>query len=158
MRLLLLFVMTLAFSSAQSQDLNPASWSFDINQVGPNDYQLFFQADLEKGWNIYSQSGTGDGPIPTSITYTSNNVSYDGLAQESGDKKEGMDEMFGMEVIKYGSKEAFRMKHKVKVNDISKPVTGYVTYMLCNDSMCLPPRDAEFSFTIKVVNPLGGGN
>lgn len=156
MRTLLLIFLLAGCSVLQAQESEPIKWSFDINQIGPDDYQILFQADLEQGWNIYSQDLADDGPIPTSISYTSDNVEYESIAIETGDKKEGMDEMFGMNLIKYSSKEPFRMKHKVKVTDISKPVTGYVTYMMCNDKMCLPPKDVEFSFTIKVVNPLGG--
>lgn len=157
MRILLTISLFFTLSVLSAQEIDPIEWFFDINQVGPDKYELFFQAKLEEGWNIYSQEIAEGGPIATSINYTSSNVKSEGIASESGDKKEGMDEMFGMEVIKYSSKEPFRMKHKVTVSDINKPLTGYVTYMLCNDKMCLPPKDTEFSFTIKVLSPQGGG-
>ena len=158
MRILSAVCLFFTLSLLSTQEMDPIEWLFDINQVGPDTYELFFQAKLEEGWNIYSQEIAEDGPIATSINFTSDNVKPEAIGSESGDKKEGMDEMFGMEVIKYSSKEPFRMKQKVTVSDISKPVTGYVTYMLCNDTMCLPPKDTEFSFTIKVLNPLGGGH
>lgn len=136
------------------QEIEPVQWMFDINQVGPKDYELIYKAKIDDPWVIYSKDTPEGGPIPTTVNYTSDNITIKDDGVESGDRKEGQDQMFEMQVIKYTSKQDYVFKQKVTVNDISKDVTGYVTYMLCNNEMCLPPRDAEFSFTIKVVNPL----
>jgi len=149
-----LFLPVFALGIFSHKDVDPVKWSFDINQVGEKEYELIFKADIDKPWVIYSQDISDGGPIPTSINYTSDNVIPVNKAIEIGDRKELMDEMFEMKLIKYSYKKPYYLKHKVTVNDISKPVTGYITYMVCNDKVCLPPRDADFSFTIKVINPL----
>lgn len=146
-----LFVLMAAGLLGQ-QDLKPEEWSFDINQVGEKEYELIYMANLEKPWVIYSVDTPEGGPIGTQVTYTSNNVKPNGKIKESGDRKEGMDPMFDMEVIKYTSAKNYVLKQSVTLEDNSKPITGYVSYMLCNNEMCLPPRDAEFSFTVKTIN------
>jgi len=157
-----LFLSVFALSLSSQQNLNPASWSFDINQVGQNDYELLFKADIDENWVIYSMDTPDGGPIPTSINYTSDNVDSQDKAKEMGERKVTMDQMFDMKVIKYSSKQPYILKQKVTVTDTSKPITGYVSYMMCNNEVCLPPRDADFSFTIKTTNPLqisiGGDN
>ncbi|NNE15948.1 MAG: hypothetical protein HKO66_15615 [Saprospiraceae bacterium] len=144
-------LLLIAFSGfAQNKDLNPISWSFDSNQVGPDDYELIYKANFKSPWVVYSMYTGDDGPVPTSITYTSKNVNVIGDAKEKGKRVEKMDEMFGVNVIKYEADEVYVIKQKVKITDISKPVSGYVTFMTCNNEICLPPKDVPFSFTFKV--------
>ena len=138
--------------------LEPVKWSFDINQVGQTDYELFYMANIKKNWSIYSKDTDAGGPIPVSVTYTSKNVKLIGDSKESGLRKEGMDDLFEMNVIKYQSSKPYTLKQKVTVTDISIPVKGYVTYMACDNEKCLPPTDVDFSFTINVVNPLDRSN
>jgi len=63
-----------------------------------------------------------------------------------------MDKLFDVNVIKYLGDEDFIISQKVKTIDADKPVRGYLTYMACNSSGCLPPTDVEFAFN------LGGGS
>ena len=44
-------------------------------------------------------------------------------------------------------KENATFKQKMKVST-STSVKGVITYMTCNDTMCLPPKDVEFVITI----------
>jgi thiol:disulfide interchange protein DsbD len=145
----------LSFASVlSSQEMVPCDWSFDINQVGQDDYELIFRADINAPWQIYSKDTEEGGPIPTTVTYTSKNLASIGNSKESGERKEGVDELFEMNVIKYLSNKPYVLKQTVKVSDISQPIKGYITYMACDNEKCLPPRDVDFSFTINVVNPI----
>jgi len=140
-------------SYAQNKDLDPIKWSFDSNQVGPEEYELIFRADFNSPWVVYSKDNGGDGPIPTSIHFTSKNVEIIGEAIEIGQKVKKQDELFGMSVINFEASKPFITKQKVKINDLSVPVKGYVTFMTCNNEVCLPPKDEEFSFTFVVTPP-----
>lgn len=142
--LLLLTIVT----SSYSQIFKPVKWSFSQEKISDKEYYLVFSAKIDKGWTIYSQFTADDGPIPTTITFEeSTGIELVGKASESGKKKEGMDALFGVNVIKFLADKPFVMKQKVKVKDASKKVTGYVTYMACDDEKCLPPTDEEFSFS-----------
>lgn len=142
-----LLILTI-ITSSYSQIFKPVKWSFSQEKINEKEYYLVFTAKIDKGWTIYSQFTADDGPIPTTITFEeSTGIELVGKASESGKKKEGMDALFGVNVIKFLADKPFVMKQKVKVKDASKKVSGYVTYMACDDEKCLPPTDEEFSFS-----------
>lgn len=137
--------------SVSAQILNPVKWKFEIEKVSGSDYKLKYIAKVDKGWTVYSQYTSDEGPVPTSINYESmDGIQLVGKATESGSKKEGMDAYFGVNVIKFLADKPFIIEQKIKVKDASKPITGYVNYMACDHEKCLPPSDAEFSFNIPV--------
>ena len=49
----------------------------------------------------------------------------------------------------YSHKAVF--KQKVKIEDINKPVKGYVYFMVCDDSKCLPPEYVDFSYDLNTL-------
>ncbi len=146
--LTLLLISTIGFG----QILEPVKWTFDSNQVGPDEYELIYKADIEDPWKVYSQFTSEGGPVPTTITYENGNEEKIGDGVELGDKKQGMDKMFGVDVIAFTSKKPFYIKHRVKILDPNKPIRGYLTFMTCNDETCLPPTDVDFKFTFKTIS------
>ncbi len=128
-----------------SKILNPVSWTSTVEKTGENQFVVNFKATMEKDWSVYSQFISDGGPIPTSLTFDSiDNVQLVGKATEtSAHKVEGKDPLFdNMLVIKF--KEEVTFSQKLTVKDPSKPVTGYVTFMTCNNESCLPPTDVPF--------------
>lgn len=150
MRHRLIFALLFLFSiTAQSQMLSPVKWKSEISEAGNNEYILKYTAKIDKGWNVYSQFTSDDGPVPTTITYEEmSGIELIGKAKESGAKKEGMDPLFGVKVIKFLDNKPFVIEQKIRVKDASKPISGYLTYMSCDDEKCLPPTDYDFSFRI----------
>lgn len=140
---------------AYSQILKPVKWDFDIKKTGTDEYELIYTANIQKGWTVYSQYTSDDGPVPTSVNYEKmEGIKLLGKASESGKKKEGMDSYFGVVVTKFLADKPFVITQKIKVTDPSKPIAGYVTYMTCDDTRCLPPTDVDFEFKI----PQGNGS
>jgi len=123
---------------------NPVSWTADVQKTGDSEYTVNFKAVIEKGWAIYSQFVDDGGPIPTSLTFTTDeNFQVSGKATEASTHKiEGDDPFFGMKVTKF--KEDAIFSQKLTVKDPTKPITGYLTFMTCNDERCLPPTDVDF--------------
>jgi thiol:disulfide interchange protein DsbD len=132
-----------------AQMLDPVKWSFDYKAVSDTEFDLIFKAEMEPKWAIYSQYlESDDGPIPTSFQYDEGgHFKLVGKNAETGYKKEGFDPLFEMNVVKYLKHAEFTQR--IKVTDLSKPVTGYLTFMTCDDERCLPPTDVDFSFTLK---------
>jgi thiol:disulfide interchange protein DsbD len=128
---------------------NPVSWSFDQTKVSDTEYDLLFKADIAKTWVIYSQYlESTDGPIPTSFSFEKNaDIVLVGSTAELGHLKEEYDELFGMTVKKLDGQVTF--KQRVRTLRPGVPVTGYLTFMTCDNERCLPPRDVEFSFELK---------
>jgi thiol:disulfide interchange protein len=150
MRLLLSFLLLFSLSSLSllAQD-SPVAYTWEAKSLGGNDYEITFKAKIQDGWYTYSQYlGSDDGPIPTSINFESGNEKKIGKATEKTSKSKykvsGFDKMFEMEITKY--KKDLVIKQKIEVTDPSKAVTGYLEYMTCDDTRCMPPTAVEFTF------------
>ncbi len=146
--IILSFILSICFLSSYGQELTPVKWTMDINSLNGDEYELIWTAAIDKGWTVYSQFTSDDGPVPTEITFESEGFEKVGVATETGHKKEGFDKLFEVDVIKFLADEDFVIKQKIKVAPGTTNVTGYLTYMTCDDSRCLPPTDVDFNFTI----------
>ena len=145
-----LVLLMIASTSLTAQILEPVKWKFSTEAESNNEHNLVFTASIEKGWTVYSQFTSDDGPVPTLLTFESKDgAELLGNGVETGHKKEGLDKLFDVNVIKYLADEKFEIKQKVKVTDETKPVSGYLTFMTCNDKTCLPPTDIDFTFNLK---------
>ncbi len=134
-------------SYALGQEEMPVSWTFSLEEIGENNYNLIFKADIEDTWTVYSQFIEEGGPVPTTIWYENEDIiERIGTAAESGHLKKGMDPVFEMEVTKFLDDEPYIITQQVKVQDPSKKLKGYLTFMTCDDERCLPPTDIEFTF------------
>jgi thiol:disulfide interchange protein len=156
MKNLFSIVFSFLFLSLSAQVLKPIKWEISKEKISDDEYYLVFKANITKGWTVYSQFTSDEGPVPTEIVYESKaGVELIGKGQESGYKKEGPDPLFDdVNVIKYLDKQPFVIKQKIKVKDWSKPLSGYLTFMTCDSERCLPPDDVDFS--IKFDKPAGG--
>lgn len=148
MRNIIFAISFLMFSLSAFAQKSPVSWSFSANKKSGQEYELVLTADIDNGWYIYSQHLDEGGPVPTSFEFKEgSNVQLLGETAESGAKrKEGIDELFGMNVIKYADRVIF--KQRAKINDASRPIRGTLEYMTCDDNQCLPPRTVEFEISL----------
>lgn len=147
MKNLFVSVFVLIAVSLSGQNFEPVKWTYTMNQLNAEEFEIIFEAKIDKGWTVYSQYIEEGGPVPTSIWYETEGVVENiGDAIEVGHKKEGMDPIFEMKVIKFLDDESYVITQKVKVLDPTKKLVGYLTYMTCDDERCLPPTDVDFEF------------
>jgi thiol:disulfide interchange protein DsbD len=144
---LLLFGLLLAtILPVAGQIYNPVSWKASIKHLDADEYQISYRATIEPGWAVYSQYlESEDGPVATSITYDNPELKFLGKAIESGHRKEGFDALFDMNVIKFT--DEFLISQNVEIA-AGETIKGYLTFMTCDDTKCLPP--ADFDFELKV--------
>ena len=145
--IILLFALSTLSTIGYSQ-INPVSWQFRLEKVDQTTHQLICEATIDAGWFVYSQFLNPDeGPIPTKITIDENDeVTVVGKSEETGGRKEGMDPIFEMMIVKFGKKAVF--SQKIKVGN-AQVVTGNIEYMTCDDEQCLPPTTESFELIIK---------
>ncbi len=136
-----------AISQAFAQQ-NPTKWTFTATKVKKGEYKIALAVELQDKWAIYSQTlESNDGPVPTSIVFEpATGAELVGKAAEEGDKIAGFDDVFGMNVVKYKKKVKFVQTVKAKKGT---KIKGSVTFMVCNDDSCLPPRDVPFEVSLK---------
>ena len=140
----LILLLSLFCLHISAQIENPIGWTSEVITNDDGTYSLVVEAQIGNGWCIYSQHTSDDGPIPTYFEITSKDVELIGGFDELGEAKEGMDDMFGVNVIKFSKNSKFVQKFKSKDG---KSIAGNVTFMTCNDKSCLPPTTIDFVAT-----------
>jgi thiol:disulfide interchange protein DsbD len=118
-------------------------WDFSLN----SSRCIEAKAQIETGWHIYSIHLEPEaGPVPTQITLEKNKaVNLTDPWMEVGQMIEHFDPNFGA-TVHYFEKE-YTLIAPVFVK---KPTTvkGELTYMLCDDKRCLPPKTIPFEIKV----------
>ena len=147
-KLLMTFLPFFFFAAAFAQMENPVKWTYTAKKIKGDVYELHMTAVLEPKWHIYSQDIKGDGPVPTSFAFDKNPlVKPDGKVIEMGKLEKEYDKNFRMTLKYYGNKVDFVQKIKLKASVVTV-AKGKITYMVCNDTKCLLPKDIPFSIKI----------
>jgi thiol:disulfide interchange protein DsbD len=136
---------------------NPISWTYELVDVGQCRADLVLTGTIKPGWYTYSQFIADDGPVPTTLNLEEGpHFRVIGKAKEGGEIIRNFDKVFGMELTKFKNKAVFTQR--IEVLDDTKPIVGYLNYMVCDDSQCLPPKDMEFSLQLPACKkaPSGG--
>jgi thiol:disulfide interchange protein DsbD len=132
---------------ANAQILNPVIWTYSAKKIADKTYELHITATIDGNWHLYAQDA-GEGPEPTTIAFTANPlITFDGNVKEIGKMEKSYDRNFNSVLKYYANKVDFVQKIKVRT-DIATAVKGTVTFMVCNDRKCLPPRDVPFTINI----------
>ena len=171
MRIIYSFVLALFFTPifGLSQIYDPVDWSFSKQKISENTYELTFIADIDQGWAIYSNDIYNDGidcdveicPLPVSFEFDKDNdlESYyliGDIKEVDENKSVSQDPIFLMEVTKFTKKATFRQVIELKAENVN--VGGYLTFMVCDDTKCLPPTDVEFEFNFGEPAKNNSGN
>ena len=147
--LCLALIACFGFSTQAQAQPNPVKWDFKVEKTKKKgQYKLVATAKMGQDWAIYSQFISDEGPVPTTFEYElpANAALIDKTNEISDHKIEGMDETFGIELIKYKKEVVFEQLVQAKAKQELK---GVITYMVCNNETCLPPRDVPFAVKLK---------
>ena len=132
------FIGTWAFGQEKIQ------WNFDYVAF-PSSIQI--SAKIENGWHLYALDlDPSIGPVPTQIVLEKNKLVKELQPFEvSTTAKKSYDANFGAEVSYYD--QDFHAHKRILVK---KPtiVKGELTYMLCDDKRCLPPKTIPFEIKV----------
>ena len=151
-KIILSLVVLFFVAVANAQIENPVIWTYSSKKISADTYELHMTATVSPKWHIYSQDIPEGGAVPTSIILDKNPlVKAEGKVAEIGKQEKVFDKNFNMNLKFYANKVDFVQKVKIKnlINTIAK---GKITYMVCNDVKCLPPKDVPFAIKI---NPKG---
>ncbi len=144
-----ILIFFLAAFSVHAQVYDPVDWTFEVENTGGNTADLVFSATIEEGWHVYATELPSDmGPIPTSVTLDKS-ADFKALGAPKGGKyKTEFDPNFDMDLNFYDKEAIFRLPIE-RISSSDFVVTGYLTFMVCNDEMCLPPEDLDLSMKVQ---------
>lgn len=138
----LLFISSYLAAISQT---SPVSWSFALESTANASYKVTATATIAEGWSMYSQHTDPDGPVPTQVVFE-NATSTAQNATEQTTVTKVYSELFELEVQKF-TKEAIFFQVVTPVEG-AVAVKGYVRYMCCDDTKCLPPTEAHFQLPL----------
>ncbi len=143
------FLLLVSIISLQAQIFDPVKWTFSQRTISPTEVELVFEASIQNSWHMYGIQLPEDGPIPTSFIFekTEGAVLSGKIIPQSKLIKE-YDPIFDMELSWYKEKAVFTQKITRQAHSETF-ISGFVRFMCCNDSSCLPPKKVPFLFTIK---------
>ena len=146
MKFPILYIVFTCFSlSALAQ--KEIAWTVSYNS---DNQTIEFKASIAKGWHLYSQHiADGAGPVATAFTYEKlEGLKLKGKVEEPESIRK-YDPSFEATLNFFEGTVTF-VQHITKTTKNTVTITGSITYMLCNDTMCLPPVDVPF--TIEIPN------
>ena len=143
----LLFLSVISFNLF-SQIEDPVKWSFYVDSISEKTYDLIIEADIEEGWNVYSQYVNPDGPVPTSFSFflSDDFVLIDSVVESNTNTK--YDPVFEMNLSSFSEQALFKQQVKL-LNDTTSLIKGELEFMVCNATMCLPPDYVDMVFNLK---------
>jgi thiol:disulfide interchange protein DsbD len=145
----IVFLMVAGNAAVKAQGIaDPTAWTYEVKQESPNIYSLIFHLKLQTGWHIWALKPGGDGfEIPPSFTFTKDSSAFIllGPVKEMGDKISALVPGMPEKVNYFAGKVDFVQQIMVKGK---RTIKGTHQYQVCNDNICLPPTDKEFSFEI----------
>jgi hypothetical protein len=145
MRAALLSVVFLSLLSTWAFGQEKIEWSFEYAEF-PSSIQI--SAKIENGWHLYALDlDPSIGPVPTQIVLEKNKLVKELQPFEVRTiAKKSYEANFGAEVSYY--EHDFLASKRILVK---KPtiVKGELTYMLCDDKRCLPPKTIPFEIKVK---------
>jgi thiol:disulfide interchange protein DsbD len=108
--------------------------------------KVVLTALLDSGWHLYSQNtDESGGPVATKFELKENDLLTIESPMMEPEPIVAYDPNFESEVIYFESKVDFEQKIAAKANT---EATYTITYMICNEEMCLPPVDKLITLTI----------
>lgn len=150
--IIILICLFLGQFDAIAQIHEPVKWSTSVEKISDTEFKLISKAIIESGWHLYSQDVPEDGPIPTTFTYDDENGAFKIVGNTSEEEGHTIDDpVFGMP-IKFFEKSAV-FEQIVETSGDKSKVNGFVEYMVCDDTKCLPPTEVDLVFDIAGIGP-----
>lgn len=144
-RLTLIVLSVFIAFSAFSQIIEPIKWTFNSEQNG-KEVALIFEASIDENWHLYDTYLPEGGPIATQIVFEDSTLfEFVGELQKDPQPVEKFDNIFQLNLRFFSERAVLTQKIRLNSDDPVK-ISGYVLFMGCDDEMCLPPNEAEFSF------------
>ncbi len=134
-------------ATASAQIENPVTWTYTAKKVSDKVYDVYVTATIAPQWHVYAQDA-GEGPEPTTFSFAKNPLlTLDGKVKEVGTLEKEYDKNFNSVLKFYSTKVNFVQRVKLK-STATTVVKGTVTFMVCNDKKCLPPKEIPFSVKV----------
>ena len=133
---------------AIAQSSKQVNWVYSAKKVADKTYEIHMTATIGGDYHLYAQDAGGDGPIPTTFSFTKSPLlALDGAVKEKGQIVKKFESAWNHNVNYYEKTVDFVQVVKLKSN-VKTTLAGKVEFMVCNDKECLPPADVDIKVNI----------
>jgi thiol:disulfide interchange protein DsbD len=158
-KLAFLLVPMLTIAGGNSLSIRPVRWSVvprgsPLRVTPGRTVALQVQADIAKGWHIYSLTQKSGGPIPLSIKLVDGaDVIVRGVIKAPQPERM-FDKNFGIDTELYSGTARFT----IPVGVPGRALSGFrkfqvaVRYQVCSDSLCLPARTEKLPVILMIAD------
>ena len=145
---ILLALIVLSGTIAIAQSSKQVNWVYSAKKVADKTYEIHMTATIGGDYHLYAQDAGGDGPIPTTFSFTKSPLlAFDGAVKEKGQIVKKFESAWNHNVNYYEKTVDFVQVVKLKSN-VKTTLAGKVEFMVCNDKECLPPADVDIKVNI----------
>ena len=144
-------------TTAQVPKESPVRWSADVEQPSRpgGNLEVHLEATIQEGWHLYSATQVAGGPNQTRVKLISDGpFSVNGKVRQSPPTKE-FDPTFGIQAEYFLLYADFWLP--VQVDPNAEPgvyeMRLQVTYQVCNDNVCLPPKKLPVVVKVEISEP-----
>lgn len=154
--LLIIILIVGTYNMLAAQD--PVRWETSAVQTGENTFDIIIKAKIDNGWHIYSQKMSEEEiGTPTSFKFIEHPLVrfLDKIGEIGNLKKIYIKET---ETWSYYYEDEVTFVQPVRVKDTKTilVVSGKVSYQVCTEEKCLPPREVSLpTILLKTALPSG---
>jgi len=108
------------------------------------------RGEIGEGWRMYAMDSAAGRPLQVDLR-TPRGVEALGAPQQA-QPRSGFDHHFASDYAYFEREVTVTQAFRVgRFAPLRPRIAGRVTYMLCNDEVCLPPREHEVSLPLRVT-------
>jgi thiol:disulfide interchange protein DsbD len=146
-------------TAGMAASLKPVKWSVVGGSapralVSGRTVPLTLQADIAKGWHIYSLAQKPGGPIPLRIDLVgAADVVVRGIIRAPQPER-AFDKNFGIETELYSGSPRFTIPVGVAGRSLSglRKFQVAARYQVCSETLCLPPRTDKMNVALRIAS------
>ncbi len=149
-KFLLLIISFFAFSTVNSQMLEPAKWTTKVEKLSETEFNLIINGTIDDGWHVYTQFTPDGGPLAMKLIFKNQNANYQliGNAKESKFKKE-FSEIF--EIDEYFFEKSATITQRIKIiNPKTNNISLRFEYQVCKEACINDVKN--FVFNIPAIS------
>ena len=149
MKKILFFILSIcSVQLMMAQSSKQVQWAYTAKKVDNKTFEVHMTATISGDYHLYAQDAGGEGPIPTSFTFSKNPLlTLDGKVKEVGNQVKKFESAWSHDVKYYEKNVDFVQLVKLKGN-AKTSLAGKVEFMVCNEQKCLPPSAVDIKVNI----------
>lgn len=140
---LVLSLILISSTLSYAEVLKPVKWNHSLKKLNDKEYEVSFTAKIDKGWHMYGMNIPEGGPIATS--FNADEALVDGFIPSVAPEVK-FDKTFEIDVELFHGEVSFTKI--VDINEVGGKFKGFIEFMACDDSRCLPPDEYGFEILL----------